>query len=329
MSRRKIEIISGERFGALTVIKEVEPIRSQCGHISRRVLCNCDCGKEKVVALNNLRCGNVKSCGCLMKKQMSERMKGKNPVNKRKILNGDTFGRLTVIKEVEPHERKDKKGTRRFFLCQCECGKEKVICLDRLINGNTKSCGCLRKELSAEKRRKNLVGQNFGLLTVVKRVGKGRNGLSEWLCKCECGNTKIAVTSDLTNGKTKSCGCINSIGETKCKNFLGKLGIEYKTQYSFDDLRSAKNALLLFDFAIFKNNALKVLVEYQGEQHKINLEFGKQQREITDPQKKEYCKRHNIPLEEIWFNENIEERINQICNKYLHDNTVPSSQEIA
>lgn len=64
---------------------------------------------------------------------------------------GDTFGRLTVIKEVNP--RKDKKGRDiRRILCVCECGKETEVDLYELIrkNKSIKSCGCLSSEASSK-----------------------------------------------------------------------------------------------------------------------------------------------------------------------------------
>lgn len=61
---------------------------------------------------------------------------------------------------------------------------------------------------------KNLVGQHFGKLTVIKRVGtKHRKAL--WLCHCECGNEKTVTTDQLTTGQTKSCGCLKNIDKIK------------------------------------------------------------------------------------------------------------------
>lgn len=57
-------------------------------------------------------------------------------------------------------------------------------------------------------KAKNLIGQKFGRLTVMERGVNSKAGKSRWVCKCECGKTKIVVGSDLTSGKTKSCGCI-------------------------------------------------------------------------------------------------------------------------
>lgn len=56
-------------------------------------------------------------------------------------LTGRKFGRLTVIKRSYPNT---KWGHTRW-LCKCSCGKEKIITGDNLKDGDTKSCGCLKK----------------------------------------------------------------------------------------------------------------------------------------------------------------------------------------
>ena len=53
---------------------------------------------------------------------------------------------------------------------------------------------------------KNLIGQRFGMLTVIQRA-ENIDGRAAWLCKCDCGNTKIARSSNLQKGHTQSCGC--------------------------------------------------------------------------------------------------------------------------
>jgi hypothetical protein len=55
-------------------------------------------------------------------------------------LTGQKFDRLTVISKA------DVPG-RVAWLCQCDCGKIKVIKAGHLKNG-TKSCGCLNEELN-------------------------------------------------------------------------------------------------------------------------------------------------------------------------------------
>jgi len=51
------------KYYKLTILKEVKGHKSPCGQTSKKVLCKCDCGGEKVVMLNNLKRGIVKSCG--------------------------------------------------------------------------------------------------------------------------------------------------------------------------------------------------------------------------------------------------------------------------
>jgi hypothetical protein len=67
---------------------------------------------------------------------------------------------------------------------------------------------CLSCAVS-ESRRPDLIGQHFGLLTVIRLVLEGSS--STWICRCDCGN-EITVKSatNLRTGNTTSCGCSRS-----------------------------------------------------------------------------------------------------------------------
>jgi hypothetical protein len=67
--RQKIEVKSGDRYGRLTVIKEVEPTILK----HRNILCSCDCGNQKIVIFNNLRNSHTVSCGCIRNEKTSNR----------------------------------------------------------------------------------------------------------------------------------------------------------------------------------------------------------------------------------------------------------------
>src|SRR5882757_4331895 len=56
--------------------------------------------------------------------------------------------------------------------------------------------------------RINLIGQKFGRLLVIACEGYF-NGQSRWRCQCECGEIKINGSSNLRQGRVKSCGCFN------------------------------------------------------------------------------------------------------------------------
>ncbi len=53
----------------------------------------------------------------------------------------------------------------------------------------------------------DLAGQRFERLEVIEFAGYTNANKAKWLCKCDCGNYKEVIGSNLRNGKTKSCGC--------------------------------------------------------------------------------------------------------------------------
>ena len=61
----------------------------------------------------------------------------------RTIVPGEQFGRLTVIGAPARKDGKNQVATK------CVCGVEKVRIVKLLIEGRVKSCGCLKKEVSA------------------------------------------------------------------------------------------------------------------------------------------------------------------------------------
>ena len=119
---------TGRKFGELTVIG-IE--KDEIGK-PKKWKCLCSCGNTTIVQANNLKTGQTKSCGCLKIKPT--------------ILDGQKFGRLTVIKRCE----NDSDGTTRQ-LCICDCGKYTKVRSRALLTGNTKSCGCFKSDSSKER----------------------------------------------------------------------------------------------------------------------------------------------------------------------------------
>lgn len=229
--------------------------------------------------------------------------------------------RLTVIKEVEPHI--SSSGNKSIqYLCECSCssdnGKHLTIIVRgaNLRNGNTKSCGCIAKEKIIERNisqgRTINIGDTFGKLTVIKDLGmrkqKSRNKNWRWsLCQCECGSKPIEVANNiLLNGHKKSCGCIQSVGEEIIEKILKENNIQYIKEYSFSDLTNSLTGYhYRYDFAIFKDNTLNFLIEFDGRQHYTGPEAGWTDRssleEIIkkDKIKNDYCIKNNIILKRI------------------------------
>lgn len=69
-------------------------------------------------------------------------------------LTGRKFGRLTVL-ELLP----ERKNGQLIWLCRCECGKTTAVRKRSLIQGSTRSCGCLVREAARARRAKNNSGK--------------------------------------------------------------------------------------------------------------------------------------------------------------------------
>lgn len=136
-------------------------------------------------------------------------------------LTGQKFGRLTAIEYI--------KGSR--WQCVCDCGNEKTVSAGNLLSGNTKSCGCLAKEVYRElgrqlgtrpgprpRSRMDLSGRKFGRLTAIE-VAEVLPEWDAWRCQCDCGNKVVASSRILLAGDKKSCGCLK--GRTQPKALSG------------------------------------------------------------------------------------------------------------
>jgi hypothetical protein len=120
-----------------------------------------------------------------------------------KDLTGQKYNMLTATRFVEVRNKN------AFWECTCECGKLKILAGADLKRGQVKSCGCATQELQALKKFKDITGQRFNRLQVLKflRMTTSRNSVYE--CLCDCGTIKAVERSALVRGHTTSCGCYN------------------------------------------------------------------------------------------------------------------------
>ncbi|MCB0410535.1 MAG: hypothetical protein KDD29_09975 [Flavobacteriales bacterium] len=76
------------------------------------------------------------------------------------------------------------------------------------------------------KGRLELTGKRFERLKVLKFVGnKGKH--LQWKCLCDCGETRIVSTTNLTQGSTKSCGCYRKEISKRSILTLERRALEY------------------------------------------------------------------------------------------------------
>lgn len=117
-------------------------------------------------------------------------------------LTGKRFGMLTALNPTSCRE-----NGYIVWKCRCDCGRECMVSTRNLRRGVVKNCGCIPPENAHHGNvPEDLTGRKFGMLTVIKRA-PNQNGRTAWLCQCDCGGTRIAVSRELKAGRIKDCGC--------------------------------------------------------------------------------------------------------------------------
>lgn len=81
-------------------------------------------------------------------------------------LTGLGFGKLIAVKDSEKRIGCDK---RIVWLCRCDCGNLTEVTVHELRSGNTKSCGCLKRE----KLKRGIGFKHGGKGTRLYRIWKG------------------------------------------------------------------------------------------------------------------------------------------------------------
>lgn len=135
------------------------------------------------------------------------------------VAPGDRFGRFIVIRELP------QQGYKRSVEVQCDCGSPpKVVPFFPLVNGESKSCGCLKRDHMRKVGREQTVrrdaipyneeeykGMESGFLKFVRLLPRLPSGALMVQCLCVCGNMVKILATDFLTGHSKSCGCYKII----------------------------------------------------------------------------------------------------------------------
>lgn len=128
-----------------------------------------------------------------------------------------------------------------------------------------------------------------------------------------CGCEWKTSPKDLLNAE-RCPNCIKSRGEMYIEEYLKREGIEYKTQYSFDDCKD--KYVLRFDFMVVVNGFIK-LIEFDGEQHSNRKGIYYSETQVAhDRQKDLYCEANNIPLLRIPYTALKSSKIDKLLDSY-------------
>ena len=146
----------------------------------------------------------IKTCPCQKEKKLQEQMAiSENlKIQKRSMIEsriGDTYGDYTII-SVE-----DIDGRNPRYVMKCnECGFEKIVsanCFEKL------DFKC-HKHFNPIKYDDSYIGRKYNYLEIIG-FDYDSNNHRMAKCRCDCGNVKLIVATNVVDGTVKSCGCMH------------------------------------------------------------------------------------------------------------------------
>lgn len=201
----------GEKYNYFTIVSEVERVKTKNRYRNFVTVKN-EFNKEFKIRTDDLKRAST-----------SNEFEHKN-------FAGEQYGRLKLLNRVE-----DNDYGAVSYLAECSCGTKTVVTLSSAVSGKTKSCGCLVKDLNTERSSKKFLGKRFGRLVVKSIYENNRNAHIIYECVCDCGNITNVASGNLTNGHTKSCGCLQKeVSARTAKNKVDKYFKPYHEKVSVE-----------------------------------------------------------------------------------------------
>lgn len=215
-----------------------------------------DCGKN--ISHDAKRCKSCNMRNFWKKNILQARPFG---LEKLPLQKGKKFYNLTVIKL---HHITNKYSRSNFYyLCVCDCGKEKIIDKQSLIGGDTRSCGCYHAIRCGEAHRKKKGEASFNRVYSLFKNTVGRRGI-----KCSLSKQEFKL---ITSQNCKYCNAepINNLKHnSRCYgvyNYNGIDRIDSNLPYTYENCvpcckycNYAKNDMSTADFL----NHIKKIYEY-------------------------------------------------------------------
>lgn len=174
-------------------------------------------------------------------------------------------------------------------------------------------------------RIKDLTGEHFGKWDVLGYAGNNNDNKSLWWCVCRCNDTKFykIVGTELSRGKTTSCGC-NVVEENKRRAFIEQYANSYGlTKESYKRIYRIYNGMnqrcyntKSKDYAHYGARGIRICQEWKENKdafiqwcvnngYKDNLTI--ERIDVNDDYKPSNC---------IWITE-IEQASNKTTTKYI------------
>lgn len=177
--------LTGQRFGRLIVVRRVGSDKSK----HSRWLCKCDCGNEKIISSSGFR--NTKSCGCLAKEIIRNRMTKHNMYGSRINRIWQRIKTRCNNSNVENYKYYGGRGIKicdewldkengfiNFYNWAMDNGYKEDLTIDRIdVNGDYEPNNCrwvTNSEQQNNKRNNHIIeyyGQKYTISQLSKYLG--------------------------------------------------------------------------------------------------------------------------------------------------------------
>ena len=232
-----------------------------------------------------------------------------------------------------PKCKGSKKKTLKQYYDECK-ERELDLPIEIYVNANTKIYHkCKQGHVYKQKPNTHLQGKGCPICSNTKKttkeyieeckelgldlpLGDYNNSKVKIYHKCKQGHVYKQTPSDHLQGY--GCPiCSQSHGEKFIQNYLDNHNIIYESQKRFNGLKD--KTYLSYDFYLPKQ---KVLIEYQGKQHFIPMDFfgGEEKLQIQqyhDKLKRDYALNNGYILLEPTYKLDTQEKINKYLDNYL------------
>lgn len=227
---------------------------------------------------------------------------------------GQIINTNKILKEL-------RKNNKIYYQVECIlCGNIRQVRADNLKQ-SCRSCSAKIRDKKYSKVIDDLTGKYFGNWLVLNKAQKP----NYWHCKdIKTGVERDVFRGSLTQGLSKGDGSVSSWGQKQINYQLTKNQLPFITEYTFSNLRTDKNGVPRFDFAIINPyGQVYCLIEYDGRQHFLYNKNWKmtekdfQRLQYIDNLKNQYCNQNNIKLYRFNKQSNLQKQIKQIVKIYF------------
>lgn len=211
------------------------------------------------------------------------------------------------------------KGCKNKIKCKCQIHDVVgYISPDHLLRGETfcKQCYSEKQIKSISKTHKQFLKELYMRNKEIEVLDDYTNAFTYIKVRCKkCGHEWYATPSYLLSGgaKCQSCSRIYSQGESIISDYLDEHNINYIQHYGFKGLVGVGGKKLTYDYFIPK---LNMLLEFQGQFHdgtaKIQTEQQFKIQQEHDLRKNKYAIEHEHIFIEIWYDEDLYDKLDEI-----------------